>query len=95
METIVLHVFYTCKPGQARKFVQAVKDSGLQEKVRAEDGCLRYDYHLSCEAPDTVVLIEQWRSAGHQEKHMSQPHMEALRKWKEEYTVETRVERYQ
>ena len=95
METIVLHVTYTCKPGRAGAFVQAVKDSGVQEKIRAEDGCIRYDYCLSCETPDTVVLIEQWQSAAAQERHMSQPHMAKLRKLKEEYTVETTLERYE
>ena len=35
METIVLHVTYTCKPAQAPAFVQAVKAAGLQDTVRA------------------------------------------------------------
>mgnify|MGYP001058928011 CR=1 FL=1 len=94
MNTITIHVYYTCKSGQAGAFVQAVKDSGIQEKIRAEEGCLRYDYYLSCEAPDTVLLAEQWQSAAAQERHMAQPHMAQLRKLKEEYTVETKLEQY-
>ncbi len=85
METIVLHVYYTCKPGRAAAFVQA---------VRAEDGCLLYDYHLSCEAPDTVVLIEQWRDAAALEKHLAQPHMEDLRRLKGEYALDTHADRF-
>ena len=94
MNAITIQVFYTCRSGQAGTFVQAVKDSGVQEKIRAEEGCLRYDYHISCELPDTVVLLEQWQSAAAQERHMSQPHMAQLRKLKEEYTVETKLEQY-
>ena len=71
METIVLHVTYTCKPAQAPAFVQAVKAAGLQDTVRAEDGCLQYDYHLSCETPDTVVLLERWRDAAALERQLA------------------------
>ena len=95
MENIVLHVRYTCKPGRAAAFVQTVKADGLQEAVRAEDGCLRYDYHLSCEAPDTVVLIEQWRDAAALDRHLAQPHMEDLRRLKGEYALDTKLERYE
>ena len=93
MENMTLLVTYTCKPGQAGAYVQALKSSGVQEKIRAEDGCLRYDYHLSCEAPDTVALIEQWRDEAAQETHMAQPHMADIRRLKEAYVLDTRLER--
>ena len=93
MKNFYLYVFYTCKPGKALPFVQAIKNSGIQEKIRGEDGCLRYDYLLSCEAEDTVVLMEQWRDAAAQEKHMTQPHMEDLHRMKDEYVLDVRLER--
>ena len=95
METIVLHVTYTCKPAQAPAFVQAVKAAGLQDTVRAEDGCLRYDYHISCETPDTVVLLERWRDAAALERHLAQPHMARLRELKGFYALGTKLERYE
>ena len=63
MEHISLHVYYRCKSGVAQDFVRAIKDSGVQTLVRAEDGCIQYDYHLSLEEPDTVVLLEKWRDS--------------------------------
>ena len=90
---MILCVTYTCKPGQAAAYVQALKTSGVQEKIRAEDGCLRYDYHLSCEAADDVVLIEQWRDEAAQQAHMAQPHMEEVRRLKAAYVLDTRLER--
>jgi len=92
---MVLHVTYRCRPGQAAAFVQAVKDSGLQETIRAEDGCLQYDYHLSCEAPDTAVLIEVWRDAAAQSAHAAQPHMDKLMAVKSDYVIETKLARYE
>jgi len=78
MEHIILHVTYTCKPGKAKEFVAALKESGLQQTVRSEDGCMQYDYHISCEAPDTVVLLEMWRDAEALTTHMNQPHMKDI-----------------
>ena len=93
METIILHCTYTCKSGMAEPFVKALKDSGAQESVRAEDGCLQYDYHISCEAPDTVVLLEQWRDAAALEQHQKQPHMETIRALKADYVTDMKLER--
>ena len=95
MEHIILHCTYVCKPGMALAFVQALKDSGAQEKVRAEDGCLQYDYLLSCERPDTVVLLEKWRDAAALAVHQNQPHMDTIRALKGEYTLDFNLERYE
>ena len=94
MENIILHVYYMCKAGQADTFVQALKSGGLQAAVQAEDGCMQYDYHVSCERADTVVLLEKWREAAALEKHMGQPHMTDIRALKEQYVEETRIEKY-
>ena len=94
MENVILHVYYYCKSGMAEAFVRALKDSGLQAKVQAEDGCIQYDYHLSCEREDTVVLLEKWRDAAALEKHLAQPHMEEIRNVKERYVEESRVEKF-
>ena len=95
VENMTLLVTYTCKPGQAGAYVQALKSSGVQEKIRAEDGCLRYDYHISCEAADTVVLLEQWRDEAAQQAHMAQPHMETVRQLKAAYVLDVQLDRVQ
>ena len=89
MENVILHVYYHCHPGMSLAFVQALKTSGLQAMMQAEDGCIQYDYHISCEEDDTVVLLEKWRSAADLEKHLTQPHMDALRALKGEYIEST------
>ena len=94
MDMTVLHVYYTCKKGMAREFVSALKDSGLQEKVRAEDGCLQYDYHISCELPDTVVLLEKWRDAAALERHLAQPHMADIGQVKDRFVDSTTLEKF-
>jgi len=95
MKNIILHVTYTCAPGKAEEFVSALKESGLQETVRAEDGCLQYDYHLSCEEKDTVVLIERWRDAEALAKHGKAPHMAKIPALKEGRVITTDIKRYE
>ena len=95
MENIIFHVTYTCKPGMAEAFINAVRERGLQEKTRQEDGCMQYDYHLSLEKPDTVVLLERWRDAAALETHMGQPHMGEINALKQQYVDEVKIERYE
>jgi len=95
MTNIVLHVTYTCLPGKAEDFVRALKERDLQARVRAEDGCLQYDYYISCEAPDTVLLLEKWRDAAALDVHSRQPHMAEIAACKEGRVLQTVVERYE
>ena len=94
MENIILHVYFYCKPGMAEGYVRALKESGLQAKVRAEDGCIQYDYHLSLEEKDVVVLLEKWSSAAALEKHLAQPHMAEIRALKDQYVEESKLEKF-
>ena len=57
--------------------------------VRAEDGCLRYDYYFSEADPCELLLIEAWETRRHQEIHIEQPHMARLRALKDDYVVST------
>jgi len=94
MNQVILHVTYTCRAGAAEQFVSALKESGLQSAVCAEAGCLQYDYHLSCEAPDTVVLLEHWESAEALAVHAAQPHMAQIMALKDSYVLHTKVEKF-
>ena len=95
MEHVILHVTYRCKSGMAEDFVRAIKESGVQTLVRAEDGCLQYDYHLSLEEEDTVVLLEKWRDSDALAAHMLQPHMNTLKDLKSRFATDTVLERYE
>ena len=95
MEQIVIHVTYTCFPGKARELVQQLKESGAQAAVQAEPGCLQYDYSISCEAPDTVILLEKWKNQAAHDYHMRQPHMRLIAACKEGRVASMQMERYE
>ena len=80
MEIFTLFVVYKAKPGKARAFVEELEKNKIAEKVRNEDGCLRYDYFFQDGNADEVVLMEEWTSEEKQKIHVTQPHMAELRK---------------
>ena len=95
MDSIVWHVTYTCKAGMAEAFVRAMKESGLQAAVREEDGCLQYDYHISCEKADTVLLVEHWRDQAAVQQHGASENMAKIKALKEVYVDHTEIARYE
>ena len=60
--------------------------------LNEEDGCIRYDYYLSEKDPNELLLIEQWESKEDQQVHLTQPHMAAMRKFKDDYILKTTLE---
>lgn len=95
MDSIVLHVTYHCFPDKAGAFVRALKESGLQAAVKAEDGCLQYDYHLSCEEQDAVVLLERWRDAQALAVHGGTDTMARIKAVKETFVERTDVLKFE
>ena len=57
-----LSVNYFAKPGRREEFLRRIVESGILSAIRGEDGCLRYDYYLSCQNEDEILLIEEWES---------------------------------
>ena len=82
-------VTYTAKPGRRETFLRALAARGLPETIRAEEGCLQYDYYLSIENADEVLLLERWATAEDQQAHLRQPHMAQVRELKEQYVEDT------
>ena len=84
-----IYVKFTCLPNKRADFIQKVKDTGVLDAIRCEDGCIRYDYYLSEKDPNELLLIEQWESREHQQVHIKQPHMAQLRTFKNDYITDT------
>ena len=84
-----IYVKFTCLPQKREAFIEKVKATGVLDAIRAEDGCIKYDYYLSEKDPCELLLIEQWESDQHQKIHIEQPHMALLRSFKDDYITET------
>ena len=86
-----LHVIYTVKDGMKQAYYDALQESGAPEKVRAEEGCLRYEYRPGEGPENELHLYEEWVSPEHQKVHLAQPHMAAVRALKDEYVLDTKL----
>ena len=84
-----IYVKFDCFPEKREAFVVAVKKEGILSAIRAEDGCLRYDYYFSEADENELLLIEAWETKNHQQVHLQQPHMDSLRAMKGDYIKNT------
>lgn len=80
-----IYVAFKCHDGKREAFVEKVKKEGVLDAIRAEDGCLRYDYYFSEADKNELLLIEAWETKHHQEIHIKQPHMATLRSFRDDY----------
>ena len=84
-----IYVKFDCLPQKREAFIQKVTETGILAAIRAEEGCLRYDYYLAEKDPNELLLIEQWESKDHQQFHLTLPHMAQLRTFKDDYITKT------
>lgn len=84
-----IYVKFTCLPQKREAFIEKVKETGVLDAIRAEDGCHKYDYYLSEKDPNELLLIEQWETKNHQQIHITQPHMALLRGFKDDFITNT------
>ena len=75
---ITVNLFYTGKNGAARRFAEEMTKSGMVAAIRAEAGNLRYEYYLSIDDPETVLLIDQWRDQAAIDAHHASPLMQTM-----------------
>ena len=86
-----IYVAFECVPGKREEYIRKLKEEGVVDAVRKEDGCIRYDYYFSEKNENEILLIETWESKKHQEIHIEQPHMARLRELKPQYVVSTKL----
>ena len=91
---ITVNLRYTGKNGNARKFAEEMTSSGTVELIRAEAGNLRYEYYISMEDPETVLLVDGWTDQKAIDIHHASPMMKTIAELREKYDLHMTVERY-
>ena len=91
---ITVNLRYTGTGGNARAFAEEMTSSGTVEKIRAEEGNLRYEYYISLEDPETVLLIDSWTDQAAIDAHHASPMMAAIASLREKYDLHMTVERF-
>ena len=88
---MLFQVTYTMLPGQRDAFLQMMRESGILDQIRREEGCLDYRYYLPEEEDGTLLLVERWTGPEAQKAHMATSHMARLGQGKAQYVAETSV----
>lgn len=86
---ILLNVTYRLRPGMRDAFVQALEQTGILSKIRAEVGCIQYEYFDAREDGDKLLLIEQWQGQAALDAHQAMPHMAQLKQLKPQFVLDT------
>ena len=84
-------VTYMVKPGLRSTFHQIILDEKLQEASRNEPGNLAYDYFLSVDNPDELLLVEKWTDMKSLDEHRLLPHFLRLQELKNDYIKQVSV----
>ena len=92
--SIIVNLRYTGKDGSARAFAEEMTKSGTVEAIRKENGNLRYEYYLSFDDPETVLLIDEWKDQAAIDRHHASPMMRKITELRDKYDLHMTVERY-
>lgn len=92
--SIIVNLRYTGKSGSARAFAEEMTSSGTVDVIRNEDGNLRYEYYLSFDDPETVLLIDEWTDQAAIDRHHASPMMQKITELRDKYDLHMTVERY-
>lgn len=91
---ITINIYYSGTNGNARKFAEEMISSGIVDKIRAEEGNLKYEYFFSMNDNETVLLIDSWEDQKALDIHHKSPMMQKIIDLREKYDLHMRVERY-
>ena len=92
--SITVNLYYTGENGNARKFAEEMERSGVADRIRAEEGNLKYEYFIPVNLPETVLLLDSWKDQDAIDKHHASPMMQTIAKLREKNGLKMKVERY-
>lgn len=92
--SITVNLYYTGKNGSARKFVEEMKASGTVAAIKAEAGNEKYDYFVSLDDPETVLLIDSWKDQKAIDAYHASEMMETIASLRDKYDLHMKAERY-
>ena len=91
---ITVQLRYKGKNGAARAFADEMIASGTVEAIRSEEGNLRYEYYVSIDDPETVLLVDSWSNQSAIDAHHTSPMMNTIAALREKYDLHMTAERY-
>ena len=91
---ITVNLRYSGKNGNAKRFAEEMIQSGTVDRIREEKGNLRYEYFISMDDPETVLLIDSWTDQKAIDEHHASSMMGTIAELREKYDLHMKAERY-
>ena len=92
--SITINLYYTGKNGNSEKFAKEMEETGTADAIRNEEGNLRYEYFISMDDPETVLLIDSWKDQQALDIHHASEMMKKIAVLREKYDLTMRAERF-
>ena len=92
--SLIINIYYKGENGNARKFAEEMVSSGIVDRVRKEEGNLRYEYFFPMDDPETVMLIDKWKDEKALDIHHKSEMMKEIATLREKYNLSMRVEKF-
>ena len=90
-----VNIYYTGKDGSAIQFAKEMISSGVVDRIRAEEGNLRYEYFLPIDGGETILLIDAWESEEALDFHHKSPMMKEIAALRDKYKLKMRVQKFE
>lgn len=75
---LVLNVIWKCAPGTREELRELVRAEGIDVASRNEKGNFKYEFFMSTEDPDEILLLEHWKDVDAWQHHRTLPHYAKL-----------------
>ncbi len=87
---ICINIRYNGANGNARKYVEEMEKSGIADRIRSVEGCIRYEYYFPADDPEAVLLIDEWEDQAALNRYHSSPAMTEAGALREKYQLGNR-----
>lgn len=92
--SITVNIYYSGEGSNARKFAEEMVSSGVVNKIREEEGNIKYEYFFPMDDENTVLLIDSWENQAAIDLHHASEMMKDITMLREKYDLRMEVERY-
>ena len=92
--SININIYYKGENDNAKKFAEEMVSSGIVDKVRAEEGNLKYEYFLPFDDKETVLLIDRWKNEEALDIHHKSEMMKEIAELRNKYQISMKVEKF-
>ncbi len=91
---ITVNILYTGKGDSAIKFSEEMIEKGIVEKIKLEEGNLRYEYFTSLEDKNSILLVDTWKDEKSIDLHHKSEMMKVISKLRKKYQLKMKVTKF-